>query len=275
MTRLGDRSGNRHPEFQPGRRGLVLDLRDAPEGEERDRTDRHVAGTRHERVRQLVEQQGDEEEHGRQDGGRPDREGRPVRTGERELRRERHRDETRDDEPAVVETDVDAEDASELDADWHGRPSGPLEAARPARVAVSRRGPRQDAGRALPVGSAADVASITRMPSAAVLPPGVAPASWSLAASRVALRNAGSPRAPARDTRRGPGGIARRSGAAAPWLGASAMPRHRETLHRRRAPIAAAWRRRRRAWVAGCRGSAGRCRPRFEAGARLLACGLE
>src|SRR5580698_10600821 len=69
-----------------------------------------------------MRQQSDEKQQSRQSGERPDHGRSPLRVAGLELRAQRHGDQQRDDEPTVVETDLDAEQAPEPDGRVHRPP---------------------------------------------------------------------------------------------------------------------------------------------------------
>ncbi len=103
-----------------------------PSANKRDGLGGQPARPRHQRVRKFMRQQRDEEKQGRQNGERPDHVRSPLRVARLELRTQGHGDQQRDYEPAVVETNLDAEQASEPNGRSHRAPlfirttSGPL-----------------------------------------------------------------------------------------------------------------------------------------------------
>jgi len=60
--RAGQRSDERHPEFDLRAGGVLLDLGDAAQGKQRDFLHGQFVRGSHQRVRQLMQQQRDEEE---------------------------------------------------------------------------------------------------------------------------------------------------------------------------------------------------------------------
>lgn len=88
-----DRSRRGHPELDPRRRRLALDAGDAAEREQRDGPDLQSVRPPQQGVRELVGQQGHEEEQRRDDRGRPDHRQGPGRTGRAKMRRQRGGDE--------------------------------------------------------------------------------------------------------------------------------------------------------------------------------------
>src|SRR5579864_875816 len=60
-----ERTDERHPEFDGGAGGIFFDLRDAAQGEQRDFLDRQSVGARDQRMRQLMQEQRNEEQNGR------------------------------------------------------------------------------------------------------------------------------------------------------------------------------------------------------------------
>src|SRR5262249_5564922 len=116
----GDRPRNRNQELFTRRGSVLLDLSDAAEREQRDAADRDAADPGHTRMRELVQDDADKEKESRRERQAPDNSRRPIRVDRRELTRQRQRDQPCDDEPAVMETDGNAEPAAEADARLHG-----------------------------------------------------------------------------------------------------------------------------------------------------------
>jgi len=111
----GERSHNGYQELRPRVGRFFLDHRDAAQGEERDPPHRQVTRAGNQRVRELMRQQTGEKENGGQNRRAPYDLLAPVPVGLPETLGQRHSNENGDDEPAIVQPDFNAEDASELD----------------------------------------------------------------------------------------------------------------------------------------------------------------
>ena len=96
-------------------RGVALDLGEAAEDEQRDGSDGNVVAERHDAVAELVENHRGKKQQAGDDSERPVLRGSPVRMLRRELRAQRKRDQGENDEPARVQVDRDAEDASDAE----------------------------------------------------------------------------------------------------------------------------------------------------------------
>src|SRR5262249_31013221 len=93
---------------------LLLQIGDATADEERDALDSHAARAGHERVRKLMEQDGDEEQQRGDEAKHPINErGLSGHGGGEPTHRERERQQDQDNEPANVDLDVNASNSAD------------------------------------------------------------------------------------------------------------------------------------------------------------------
>src|ERR1700680_4591110 len=89
-------------------------------------------------MRQLMSQQRREKKQRRQQGRGPNHAWTPLRMALLELRRERHGDQQRNQEPTVMQTNFDAEHATKWNAGFHALPLRCLDYSRGGFVAEDR-----------------------------------------------------------------------------------------------------------------------------------------
>ncbi len=132
-----DRPDERHEELDVRRRRFALDVRGAAEEEERDPAHAHLQRLRDERVRELVSEDGPEEEDCGDERDREAHRRMPFRVPRREDRGEIPRDEEEDEDPAPIRRQIDPEDSPKPQPTTHGPPP----------VDVLATAPRRDLGR--------------------------------------------------------------------------------------------------------------------------------
>ena len=107
-----ERSCKAHPEFGRCIRDVTLHLGDPAEREERNGRHGHAPCARDGRVRQLMEHDGGKERQGGESSSRPSQAPRPRGVHRVQMSGQRHREQRGNDEPAEMEADLDAEDAT-------------------------------------------------------------------------------------------------------------------------------------------------------------------
>ena len=109
------RAGDRDVEFLAAAVRIALDVGKAAEDEQRDRADGNAVMAGDDAVAELVKNDRGKKEQARDDAESPALGIGPMRMWGSELRGERERDQGKDDEPARVQVDRDAEDASDAE----------------------------------------------------------------------------------------------------------------------------------------------------------------